>query len=226
VDVPDGPHIMRLEGVDAAWSPGRTVLHDVDLELLSGSRVALVGPSGCGKSTIAALLVRFLDPGAGRVTLDGVDVRRVAPERLRQIVGYLPEDAYLFDTTIAGNLRIARPDATGDQLRAVLAQARLLDWVDTLPDGLETLVGEHGRDLAGGQRRRLALARALLADFRILILDEPTEHLDDETAAMLLDDLLAAAGDRTVLVITHRPDIGARVDAVIDLGRSQAPVPA
>jgi ATP-binding cassette subfamily C protein CydC len=226
VDVPDGPHIMRLEGVDAAWSPGRTVLHDVDLELLSGSRVALVGPSGCGKSTIAALLVRFLDPGAGRVTLDGVDVRRVAPERLRQIVGYLPEDAYLFDTTIAGNLRIARPDATGDQLRAVLAQARLLDWVDTLPDGLETLVGEHGRDLAGGQRRRLALARALLADFRILILDEPTEHLDDETAAMLLDDLLAAAGDRTVLVITHRTDIAARVDAVIDLGRSQAPVPA
>jgi ATP-binding cassette subfamily C protein CydC len=226
VDVPDGPHIMRLEGVDAAWSPGRTVLHDVDLELLPGSQVALVGPSGCGKSTIAALLVRFLDPAAGRVTLDGVDVRRVAPERLRQIVGYLPEDAYLFDTTIAGNLRIARPDATGDQLRAVLAQARLLDWVDTLPDGLETLVGEHGRDLAGGQRRRLALARALLADFRILILDEPTEHLDDETAAMLLDDLLAAAGDRTVLVITHRTDIGARVDAVIDLGRSQAPVPA
>jgi ATP-binding cassette subfamily C protein CydC len=226
VDVPDGPHTLRLEGVDAAWSPGHTVLHGVDLELLPGSRVALVGPSGCGKSTVAALLVRFLDPVAGRVTLDGVDLHRVTPERVRQIVGYLPEDAYLFDTTIAANLRIARPGATDDQLRAVLVQARLLDWVGTLPDGLETLIGEHGRELSGGQRRRLALARALLAGFQVLVLDEPTEHLDDETAAAVLDDLLAAAGDRTVLVITHRTDIAGRVDTVIDLGRRSAPVPA
>lgn len=224
VDLLDGPHTVRLEAVDAAWSPGRPVLHDVDLELRPGSRVALVGPSGCGKSTVAALLVRFLDPAAGRVTLDGVDLRRLAPERVRQIVGYLPEDAYLFDTTIAANLRISRPGATDDQLRAVLSQARLLDWVDTLPDGLETLIGEHGRELSGGQRRRLALARALLADFQVLILDEPTEHLDDETAAALLDDLLAAAGDRTVLVITHRTDIAARVDEVVDLTYRPVPV--
>ncbi|WP_433788582.1 thiol reductant ABC exporter subunit CydC [Actinoplanes sp. CA-252034] len=225
VDVPDGPHTLRLEGVDAAWSPGRTVVHGVDLELRPGSRTALVGPSGCGKSTVAALLVRFLDPVAGRVTLDGVDLRRITPERVRQIVGCLPEDAYLFDTTIAANLRIARPDATDDQLRDVLAQARLLDWVDTLPDGPETLIGEHGRDLSGGQRRRLALARALLAGFQVLILDEPTEHLDDETAAALLEDLFAATGDRTVLIITHRTDIAGRVDTVIDLGRHPAPVP-
>jgi ATP-binding cassette subfamily C protein CydC len=223
VDVPDGPPTLRLEGVDAAWSPGRTVLHDLDLELRPGSRVALVGPSGSGKSTVAALLVCFLAPTAGRVTLGGVDLRRIAPERVRQIVGYLPEDAYLFDTTIAANLRIARPDATDEQLRATLAEARLLDWVDTLPDGLETLVGEHGRALSGGQRRRLALARALLAGFQVLILDEPTEHLDDETAAALLDDLLTAAGDRTVLVITHRADIAAQVDQIVDLGRRPAP---
>ena len=223
VAVPTGPHTLRLAGVDAAWNPGRTVVHDVDLELAPGARVALVGPSGSGKSTIAALLVRFLDPSAGRVTLDGVDLRRIAPERIRQIVGYLPEDAYLFDTTIAANLRIGGPDATDDRLRSVLAQARLLDWVDTLPDGLATLVGEHGRALSGGQRRRLVLARALLADFRVLILDEPTEHLDDETATALLDDLLAAAAGRSVLVITHRADIASRVDEVIELA---APSPA
>jgi len=223
VAVPTGPHTLRLAGVDAAWNPGHTVVHDVDLELAPGARVALVGPSGSGKSTIAALLVRFLDPSAGRVTLDGVDLRRIAPERIRQIVGYLPEDAYLFDTTIAANLRIGGPDATDDRLRSVLAQARLLDWVDTLPDGLETLVGEHGRALSGGQRRRLVLARALLADFRVLILDEPTEHLDDETATALLDDLLAAAAGRSVLVITHRADIASRVDEVIELA---APSPA
>ncbi|GAB2584465.1 hypothetical protein Aab01nite_54130 [Paractinoplanes abujensis] len=226
VDVPDGPHTLRLEAVEAAWTPGRPVLHGIDLELAPGDRVALTGPSGSGKSTVAALLVRFLDPTAGRVTLDGIDVRRIAPGRLRQIVGYLPEDAYLFDSTIAANLRIARPDATDDQLRGALAEARLLDWVDTLPDGLETLVGEHGRELSGGQRRRLALARALLADFRVLILDEPTEHLDDATARALLDDLLAAAGDRTVLVISHRTDVAARVDRCIDLSRRAVAAPA
>ncbi|MFC7530115.1 thiol reductant ABC exporter subunit CydC [Actinoplanes sp. GCM10030250] len=224
VDVPDGPDTLRLEAVSAAWTPGGTVLYDVDLELRPGARVALVGPSGCGKSTVAALLVRFLDPSAGRVTLDGIDLRLLEPERVRRVVGYLPEDAYLFDTTIAANLRVARPDATDDQLRAALSEARLLGWVDTLPDGLETLVGEHGRALSGGQRRRLALARALLAGFRVLILDEPTEHLDDENAAALLDDVLAAAGDRSVLVISHRADITARVDEVIDLGQARPAV--
>ena len=222
VDVPDGPHTLRLEAVTAAWTPGRPVLHDVDLELAPGDRVALVGPSGSGKSTIAALLVRFLDPSAGRITLDGTDLRRIAPDRVRQIVGYLPEDAYLFDTTIAANLRVARRDATEKDLRAALAQARLLDWLDTLPDGLETLVGEHGTALSGGQRRRLALARALLAGFRVLILDEPTEHLDDDTAAALTRDLLAAAGDRTVLLITHRADVAPHVDRVLDLSARPA----
>ncbi len=224
VDVPAGPPTLRLEKVTAAWAPGRPVLHDTDLVLRAGERVALVGPSGCGKSTVAALLVRLLDPSAGRVTLDGVDLRRIAPERVRQLVGYLAEDAYLFDTTIAANLRIASPQATEEQLRGALAGARLLDWVDTLPDGVQTLIGEHGRSLSGGQRRRLALARALLADFPVLILDEPTEHLDDPTAVSLLADLLAVAAGRTVLVITHRADIAARVDRVVDLHRHPAPV--
>ena len=225
VEVPEGPHTLRVEAVSAGWTPGRTAVRDVSFDLVPGARIALTGPSGSGKSTIAALLVRFLDPTGGRITLDGVDLRRIAPDRVREIVGYLPEDAYLFDTTIAANLRIARPDATAGDLRAVLGQARLLDWVDSLPDGLDTLVGEHGTALSGGQRRRLALARALLADFQVLILDEPTEHLDDETAAALTHDLLAAAGTRCVLLITHRADVAGAVDEVITLGReTKSPV--
>ncbi|BEL07307.1 hypothetical protein Q0Z83_054980 [Actinoplanes sichuanensis] len=195
---------IRVEGVTAGWVDGRTAISGADLLLPAGGRVALVGPSGSGKSTVAALLVRFLDPRVGRVTMDGVDLRDIPAERVRKVVGYLPEDAYLFDTTIAANLRIARTDATDDRLREALAEARLLDWVDTLPDGLETLVGEHGMALSGGQRRRLALARLLLTDARVLVLDEPTEHLDETTASALTRDLLATAGERTVLLITHR----------------------
>ncbi|WP_229716282.1 thiol reductant ABC exporter subunit CydC, partial [Mangrovihabitans endophyticus] len=195
---------LRVEGVTARWTPDRVAVSGVDLTLRPGARAALVGPSGCGKSTVAALLVRFLDPVAGRVTMDGVDLRDIPGDQVRQVVGYLSEDAYLFDTTIGENLRLARPGAGEDELHDALGRARLLDWVRGLPRGLDTLVGEHGMRLSGGQRRRLALARALLADFRVLILDEPTEHLDDATAAELTRDLLDAAGDRTVLIITHR----------------------
>lgn len=217
VEVPAGPYTLRLENVTAGWVPGRTALRNVDLTLTPGSRVALVGPSGSGKSTVAALLVRFLDPRAGRVTLNGIDLRTLEPDRVRRIVGYLGEDAYLFDTTIGENLRIGGRDASPDDLRAALRSARLLDWVDSLPHGLDTLVGEHGLALSGGQRRRLALARVLLAGAPVLILDEPTEHLDDETAAALTRDLLAAAGDRSVLLITHRTDDLAVVDEVVAL---------
>jgi thiol reductant ABC exporter CydC subunit len=223
-EVPDGPHTIRLENVSAEWQPGRTAVHGVSLDLSPGRRVALVGPSGSGKSTVAALLVRWLDPVAGRITLDGVDVRDIAPDRVRQIVGYLPEDAHLFDTTIEQNLRIGRRDATPAQLREVLEATRSADWINALPLGMDTRVGEHGMQLSGGQRRRLALARALLADFRVLILDEPTEHLDDETAAALTRDLLAAAAGRSVLLITHRVDDLSGVDEVVRLpGSAEAP---
>jgi ABC-type bacteriocin/lantibiotic exporter with double-glycine peptidase domain len=151
------------------------------------------------------------------VTLDGVDLRELTGERVRQTVGLVGDDAYLFDTTIEENLRVGRRDATREQLRAALAGARLLDWVDALPRGLTTPVGEHGARLSGGQRRRLALARALLADFPVLVLDEPTEHLDEPTARALTDDLLDAASGRTVVLITHRPYGLDRVDRVVRL---------
>jgi thiol reductant ABC exporter CydC subunit len=220
------PYRVRLESVSAAWQPGRPVVTDIDFELRPGRRVALVGPSGSGKSTVAALLVRFLDPCAGRITLNDIDIREFALADLRQVIGLVTEDAHLFDTTIEENLRIARPDATPAQMRDALRQARLLDWVQTLPNGLQTLVGERGTKLSGGQRRRLALARALLADFPVLVLDEPTEHLDDETAQAVTTDLLEATRDRAVLLITHQPFGLDQVDEVVRLGAEDSAWPA
>ncbi|WP_433203050.1 thiol reductant ABC exporter subunit CydC [Dactylosporangium sp. CS-047395] len=209
--------VVRVEGVAAEWVSGRPVIEDVSFVLAAGARVALVGPSGSGKSTIAALLVRWLDPSAGRITLGGVDLRELRGDDVRRVVGYLGDDAYLFDNTIEANLRIGKPDATGDELAEVLRRARLDGWVRGLPDGLATQVGEHGVAVSGGQRRRIALARALLADFPVLVLDEPTEHLDEETAVGLLRDLMAATRGRTVLLVTHRTDAREFVDEVLML---------
>ncbi|HLT10477.1 MAG TPA: thiol reductant ABC exporter subunit CydC [Micromonosporaceae bacterium] len=215
--LPPAPYRVRLESVTAGWRPNRPVVTDFDLDLRPGRRVALVGPSGSGKSTIAALLVRFLDPSAGRLTVNGIDAREFSTADLRRVVGLVTEDAHVFDTTIEENLRIARPDATEAQMRDALRRARLLDWVETLPDGLRTPVGERGAKLSGGQRRRLALARALLAGFPVLVLDEPTEHLDDETAQAVTADLLEATRDRAVLLITHQPFGLDEVDELIRL---------
>jgi thiol reductant ABC exporter CydC subunit len=215
---PVAPYRLRLEGVTARWDPSAPdAVRDLDLELGPGERLALVGPSGCGKSTVAALLVRFLDPVCGRVTINGCDLRELSTEDVRRVVGLIADDAHIFDTTVAENLRIARPDATKEDMQSALESVRLLDWVDGLPAGLDTAVGERGGRLSGGQRRRLALARALLADFPVLVVDEPTEHLDDETATAIVADLLAAAANRTVLLITHRPHGLSAVDRVVRL---------
>jgi thiol reductant ABC exporter CydC subunit len=217
-DLPPAPYRLALHAVTATW-PGAAspALDGVDLRLEPGRRVAVVGTSGAGKSTLAALLVRFLDPAAGRVTLDGVDLRDLDDDAVRRVVGLLDDRARLFDSTIEANLRVAAPDAAGSRLRAALHAARLAEWVDTLPDGLATPVGEHGAHLSGGQRRRLALARALLADFPVLVLDEPTEHLDEPTARELTADLLAATAGRTTVLITHRPHGLELVDEVVVL---------
>jgi len=136
--------------------------------------------------------------------LNGVDLRTLAGDDVRCVVGLLSQDAHLFDTTLRENLQLARRDASETEVRGALAAARLLDWTDSLPDGLDTFVGEHGAQLSGGQRQRVALARVLLRDFAVVILDEPAEHLDTETADELVADLLAATRDRTTLVISHR----------------------
>lgn len=150
------------------------------------------------------MLLRFLDAREGDCRLGGTDLAALDGDTVRGMVGLCAQDAHLFDSSVRENLRLARTDATEGELREALRRARLLDWVDALPAGLDTLVGEHGARLSGGQRQRLALARALLADFPVLVLDEPAEHLDLATADALTADLLEATEGRTTLLITHR----------------------
>jgi len=215
---PAGAPVVALEHVTARYpSSAEPALRETTLRLEPGRAVALVGPSGAGKTTVANLLLRFLDPEHGRVTIDGRDARDLAQNDLRRTFALAGQDAHLFNASIAANLRVARPDATDDELNDALRRARLSDWVASLPDGLDTVVGEEGAHLSGGQRQRLVIARALLADAPVLILDEPTAHLDPETAERLMDDVLDASAGRSVLLITHRPEGLARMDEVVTL---------
>ncbi|MGX4690949.1 thiol reductant ABC exporter subunit CydD [Streptomyces sp. JNUCC 63] len=215
---PASPFPLTVDNLTARHAgQDRPALAGVGLTLQEGRRVAVVGPSGSGKTTLAQVLLRFLDAEAGTYTLGGVDAHALAGDDVRRLVGLCAQDAHLFDSSVRENLLLAKKDATEAELRDVLARARLLDWADTLPDGLDTLVGEHGARLSGGQRQRLALARALLADFPVLVLDEPAEHLDLATADALTADLLAATEGRTTLLITHRLAGLEAVDEVIVL---------
>ncbi|MGW5253700.1 thiol reductant ABC exporter subunit CydD [Streptomyces sp. NPDC004012] len=202
---PSSPFPLVLEGLTARHDgQQRDALTGLELTLEQGRRIAVVGPSGAGKTTLAQVLLRFLDPAAGAYTLGGTDARALDGDEVRRMVGLCAQDAHLFDSSVRENLLLARKDASEGQLRDALARARLLDWADGLPDGLDSLIGEHGARLSGGQRQRLALARALLADFPVLVLDEPAEHLDLPTADALTRDLLAATEGRTTVLITHR----------------------
>ncbi|AVH96460.1 thiol reductant ABC exporter subunit CydD [Streptomyces sp. WAC00288] len=202
---PVGPFPLELSGVSARYAgQERPALTGFGLTLEAGRRVAVVGASGSGKTTLAQVLLRFLDVEHGMYRLGGVPARELEGDAVRRLVGLCAQDAHLFDSSVRENLRLAEVGADDGELREALRRARLLDWVDGLPEGLDTLVGEHGARLSGGQRQRLALARALLADFPVLVLDEPAEHLDLATADALTDDLLRATEGRTTVLITHR----------------------
>ncbi|WP_327183985.1 thiol reductant ABC exporter subunit CydD [Streptomyces sp. NBC_01334] len=215
---PASPFPLVLRGLAARHAgQGRDALAGVGLTLTQGRRIAVVGPSGSGKTTLAQVLLRFLDADAGSYTLGGVDAQALDGDDVRRLVGLCAQDAHLFDSSVRENLLLAKKGADVEELRDALARARLLEWAEGLPDGLDTLVGEHGARLSGGQRQRLALARALLADFPVLVLDEPAEHLDLPTADALTQDLLAATEGRTTLLITHRLAGLEAVDEVIVL---------
>jgi len=184
------------------------------LRTSSGHCTALVGPSGAGKSTVANVAERFLDY-SGSVRLDGAELRALDSDEVRTVVGLCAQDAHIFDTTIGENVHLARRSATDEEIWFALETARLADWVKSLPQGLNTPVGMHGTALSGGQRQRIALARALLARFEVLVLDEPTEHLDPPTAAALMADVRAATADRATILITHRPADTAFADEVV-----------
>lgn len=241
VPVPDGPlgvtfdhvsfryptaaevSLASLESVARAEEPRgeAPVLHDVSFTAEPGQLVALVGPSGAGKTTITALIPRLYDATSGTVSVGGVDVRALQLESLRGAIGVVTQDAHMFHDTIGANLRYARPDATDDEVRQALHGAHILDLIDSLPNGLDTVVGDRGYRLSGGEKQRIAIARLLLKAPRVVILDEATAHLDSESEAAVQDALATALVGRTSIVIAHRLSTVRQADVilVIDDGR-------
>jgi len=225
--LPAGPARVRLRGAAVRYEPdGPLALDGFDLDLGPGRRVALVGRSGAGKSTVAAVLLRFCDLSGGSVTLGGAagdpaDLAGYAADDVRTVIGGCPQDPHIFDATVRENLRLARPGAGDDALAAAAASARLLPWIESLPRGWDTRVGARGAAMSGGERQRLALARALLAGPDLLILDEPTAHLDPEAASALTADLLAVTAGRATLLITHDFTGLDQVDEIIVLDRGK-----
>ncbi len=202
-------------------SPGREVLHDVDFKAGPGQLVALVGPSGAGKSTITHLVSRLADVSGGAIRVGGADVRDVTLESLRAEIGVVSQDAHLFHDSIRENMRYARPDATDEEILAAVDAAHIGDLVAEMPDGLDTVVGDRGYRLSGGEKQRLAIARLLLKAPSVVVLDEATAHLDSESEAAVQRALRTALVGRTSLVIAHRLSTIREADQilVVDGGR-------
>jgi ATP-binding cassette subfamily B protein len=221
VPLPDPRGDIRLEDVCFAYDQGPEVLHDVDLRVGQGTTLALIGATGAGKSTVAKLIARFYDPKAGRVTLDGVDLRQVRMADLRRAMGYVPQEGFLFSGTVLDNIRFGRPEATRAEVEAAARAVGADQVIAGLPDGYDTQVGERGALLAAGERQLVAFARAWIADPALLILDEATSNLDAASEARITDALQRLRSGRTTIVIAHRLSTIAQADqiAVVEDGR-------
>ena len=195
---------VRFEGVDFGYQPERLILHDLDLDVPAGGNIAVVGHSGAGKSTLARLIYRFYDVNAGRITIDGQDIRGLTQESLRAAIGIVPQDTVLFNQTIRYNIAYGRPDASQAEVERAAEMAHIRDFIEELPDGWETVVGERGLKLSGGEKQRVAIARAILKNPRILIFDEATSSLDSRTEQAIQETLAEVAAQHTTLVIAHR----------------------
>jgi thiol reductant ABC exporter CydD subunit len=207
---------IRLESVSFRYPDrARPALDGVDLELAAGETIALVGPSGAGKSTIASLLLLLVEPTEGRVRADGVDLAALDPAEWRRNLAWLPQRPSLLRATAADNIRLADPGASGERVRAAAALAGADGFVEALPDGYDTVVGDGGRPLSAGQARRLGLARVFLRGAPLVILDEPTAHLDDESAEHVTAAIEDYRGRCTMLLISHRAELAAHCDHIV-----------
>ena len=219
--LPPGPGAIRFENVDFAYEPGRPVLEEIDLAVEPGQTIALIGRTGSGKTTLASLVPRFYEASAGRVLVDGIDVRDLERRTLRREIGVIAQDPFLFSASVRDNIAFGVPDAPHEAVEAAARAAQAHDFIAELPDGYETVVGERGITLSGGQRQRLAIARALLVDPRILILDDATASVDATTEAKIRAGLRVAMRGRTTIIIAHRLSTIALADeiVVLDHGR-------
>jgi ABC-type multidrug transport system fused ATPase/permease subunit len=217
VELAAGPGAIRFERVGFGYAKGRPVLHEIELEVGAGRKVALIGHTGSGKTTLAALVPRFYDATEGRVLVDGVDVRDVTRRSLRREIGVISQDPFLFSATVRENIAFGVLDATDEQVLRAAQAAQAHEFVEELPQGYDTVIGERGITLSGGQRQRLAIARALVIDPRILILDDATASVDATTEAKIRTGLAEAMRERTTIIIAHRLSTIALADEVVVL---------
>jgi ABC-type multidrug transport system fused ATPase/permease subunit len=221
---------IHFERVCFEYYPGRPAVDQLSFEIVAGETLAVLGPSGSGKSTLASLLARLREPSSGRILFDGIDHWEFEPTSFHRAVAYVEQEPFLFNRSVADNVAFGAPWVTREEVLKALALVRLATWAEALPNGIDTLVGERGATVSGGQRQRLAIARAIVRDPKLLVLDEPTSSLDSETEQEVVLAMEAASAGRTTIIITHRPSTVERAHRTLRMaqgrGESLAIAPA